>query len=99
MAPGDYHSLALTADGAVWSWGRGGWGRLGHGDQQNQLLPKKVEAFAGQRVVAVSAGDYDHSLALTADGAIWSWGQGGSGCLGHGDLSDQMLPKKIAVWA
>ena len=38
-------------------------------------------------------------LAITADGAVWSWGQGGSGCLGHGDLSDQMLPKKIAVWA
>ena len=50
------HSLTITADGAIWSRGFGGQGRLGHGDQQHQLLPKKIEAFAGRRVVAVSAG-------------------------------------------
>ena len=85
----------VTADGAVWSWGDGGRGQLGHGDLQNQLLPKKIEAFAGQRVVAVSAGDF-HSLAITADGAVFTWGAGEDGCLGHGeDLSNQLLPKKI----
>ena len=42
----------------------------------------------------------DHSIALTADGAVWSWGLGGDGRLGHGeDLSNQLLPKKIDVWA
>jgi len=92
------HSLALTADAAVWSWGFGGRGRLGHGDRQNQLLPKKVEAYAAQRVVAVSAGDA-HSLALTADGAVWSWGSGGSDKLGHGDEQRQLLPKKIEAFA
>ena len=72
---------------------------MGHGDQQNQLLPKKIEAFAGQRVVAVSAGSY-HSLAITADGAVFTWGKGEDGCLGHGeDLSNQLLPKKIEAWA
>ena len=92
------HSLAITADGAVWSWGNGGNGRLGHGDQQIQPLPKKVEAFAGQRVVAVSAGGF-HSLAITARGAVWSWGSGVSGELGHGDEHQQLLPKKIEAWA
>ena len=91
---GESHSLAITADGAVWSWGYGGEGQLGHGDEQRQQLPKKVEAFAGQRVVAVSAGDR-HNLAITADGAVWSWGAGSSGKLGHGDTQDQLLPKKI----
>ena len=69
VSAGVGHSFAITADGAVWSLGEGSFGRLGHGDTQDQLLPKKVDAFAGQRVVAVSAGD-DHSLALTADGAV-----------------------------
>ena len=74
-------------------------GRLGHGDEQRQLLPKKIEAFVGQRVVAVSAGAL-HSLALTADGAVFTWGVGEGGCLGHGeDLSDQLLPKKVEAWA
>ena len=96
---GCMHSLALAANGAVWSWGWGGGGGLGHGDQQEQLLPKKIEAFAGQRVVAVSAGQH-HSLAITADGAVFTWGKGGHACLGHGeDLSNQLLPKKVETWA
>jgi len=97
VSAGEQHSLAITANGAVWSWGDGGHGRLGHGDEQRQLLPKKIEALAGQRVVAVSAGE--HSLALTADGAVWSWGGGASGKLGHGDLQNQLLPKKIEALA
>ena len=72
---------------------------MGHGDDQRKLLPEKIEAFAGRHVVAVSAGDV-HSLALTADGAVFAWGQGDYACLGHGeDLSDQLLPKKIEAWA
>ena len=99
VSAGTLHSLAITADDAVWSWGEGGHGQLGHGDQQIQLLPKKVEAFTGQRVVAVSSGDR-HSIARTADGALFAWGQGESGCLGHGeDLSNQLLPKKVEAWA
>ena len=86
--------MAITADGAVWSWGGGGDGRLGHGDQQRRLLPKKVEALAGRRVIAVLAGA-DHSLAITADGAVWSWGYGAYGQLGHGDEQHQLLPKKV----
>ena len=62
---GSSHNLALTAGGAVWRWGNGGGGQLGHGDQQHQLLPRKVEALTGQRVLAVSAG-FGHSLAITA---------------------------------
>ena len=98
VSAGYQHSLALTADGAVWSWGSGALGRLGHGDLQNQLLPKKVEAFTGRRIVAVSAG-LNHSLALTADGAVWSWGYGYQGRLGHGDQQHQLLPKKIEAFA
>jgi len=98
VVAGADHSLALTADSIVWSWGRGVFGQLGHGDQQNQLLPKKVEALAGQRVVAVSAG-YFHSLALTADGAVWSWGGGRDGQLGHGDQQNQLLPKKVEAFS
>ena len=49
---------------------------------------------AARRVVAVSGGE-SNSLALIADGAFFTWGEGGHGCLGHGeDLSDQLLPKK-----
>ena len=98
VSAGQCHNLALTANGSVWSWGSGGFGQLGHGDERNQLLPKKVEALAGQRVVAVSAGAF-HSLAITANGAVWSWGDGREGKLGHGDQQEQLLPKKVEAFA
>ena len=99
VSAGDCHNLAITADGAVWSWGLGAYGQLGHGDEEDQWQPKKIEALAGQRVNSVSAGTW-HSLARTTDGAVFAWGKGDTGCLGHGeDLSNQLLPKKIEVWA
>ena len=54
---------------------------------------------AARRVVAVSGGE-SNSLALIADGAFFTWGEGETGCLGHGeDRSDQLLPKKVEAWA
>ena len=51
--------------------------------------------MAGQRVVAVSAGS-EHSLAVTANGAVFTWGGGMYGCLGHGDgIANALLPKKV----
>ena len=41
----------LTADSTVFTWGKGESGCLGHGeDLSNQLLPKKVEAWAPERL-------------------------------------------------
>ena len=101
VSAGAFHSLAITANGAVWSWGNGGWGQLGHGNYEDQLLPKKIEAFAGQRVVAVSAGS-GQTFATTADGSFWSCGDGGFLKLGHGTSDDplrrELVPKRIAVW-
>ena len=51
-------------------------------------------------VSASSPSGAAHNIALTADGAAFTWGKGNTGCLGHGeDLSNQLLPKKIEAWA
>ena len=78
----------------VWSWGRGRCsnGELGHGDTQNWLQPNHIVAVK-ERVVAVSTGG-QHSLALTASGTVYSWGQGAYCQLGHGDEGRE-LPDAI----
>ena len=43
VAAGAIHSIALAADGRVFTFGRGWYGRLGHGDEENQLTPRVVE--------------------------------------------------------
>ena len=41
----------LIDDGAVYTWGRGDDGRLGHGDNGWKYVPRVVEALEGQRIV------------------------------------------------
>ena len=37
--------------GAVYSWGKGEFGALGHGDCKDRTLPRVVDALRGRRVV------------------------------------------------
>ena len=98
VAAGDHHSLALTVQGALFSFGHGANGQLGHGDRANQLHPKRVVVLAKERIVSVAAGG-NHSLALTAEGALFSFGFGGYGQLGHGDTTCQPQPKRVVALA
>lgn len=55
IASGHQHSLAMDKEGYVWSWGHGGFGRLGHGEQKDCLAPRLVDAFTGdQRILRAS---------------------------------------------
>ena len=89
------HTLLVGADGAVWAFGCDRWQQLGLGSTaagavgytwENGRLwqnrPKRVAALGGERIIAVAAGG-DHSVALTADGAVFTWGRGEHGQLGH----------------
>ncbi len=89
------HILALADAGEVLSFGEGLYGRLGHGGSVIQRVPKVIEALRGTRVVAIAAGGR-HSMVLTDEGAVLSFGMGYSGQLGHGDEGLKLVPKVIA---
>ena len=93
-AVGDVHSLALTADGNVWSFGCGSWGRLGLGDICSRLVPTKLAGqFGGAKIAMIAAGG-SHSLAVTEEGDVWSWGCGKDGCLGLA-VEDRLVPAPL----
>ena len=97
IAAGGFHSLAMTDRGAVYSFGHGMHGQLGHGDTSDQPTPRLIDGLPERgRVVAVAAGAH-HSLAVSDRGAIYSFGYGGHGQLGHGDRADQLLPQPVAA--
>ena len=62
------HSFALDADGTLWAWGAGEYGRLGTGSSYSAYSPEEVEL---DDVVEASAGWY-HSLFRTADGGVYA---------------------------
>jgi len=62
IACGDSHSLAVSTDGEVWSWGTGC--QLGHGVEIDQVtVPTQIEFLIGKHVTSVACGAY-HSLAV-----------------------------------
>lgn len=99
---GSAHSLALTASGDVWAWGRNEYGNLATGalDEDRHPTPTKVANLAD--VVDIANGR-DHILAVKADGSVVSWGLGASGQLGYGDavngdfISDQTSPRAVTT--
>ena len=42
VAAGGAHSACITASGELYTWGKGRYGRLGHGDSEDQPRPKLV---------------------------------------------------------
>ena len=98
VAAGHHHTLALSADGAVYSFGDGGYGELGHGDREVQHAARRVAALEGERVTEVACG-FCCSLALTDTGRAYSWGGSAFGPLGHGDEEDQPAPRRIEALA
>ncbi|CAL1390883.1 unnamed protein product [Linum trigynum] len=95
IACGGYHSLALTDDGKVLSWGFGGHGQLGHPSNQNQKVPVVIDALADQRVTYIACGG-SSSAAVTDDGKLYTWGNNRDFQLGVAGLPEvQPLPVEV----
>ena len=85
---GNGYSLALSADGTVYTWGRNEYGQLGNGvTATNSPVPVAVKTagtpMEGKTIVQISAKVW-YALALASDGTVYSWGFNSWGQLGNG---------------
>src|ERR1700730_9422132 len=71
VAGGFWHSLALTSDGGVWTWGDNYYGELVTGVGQYDFVPPQEVALSW--VVSIAAGR-GTSVAVRGDGTVWAWG-------------------------
>ena len=92
IAVGAAHTIALKADGSVWSWGDNSKGQLGvpRGTTQS-TTPTEVLIHDEANdvdipltgIVKIAAGG-NHNLALAEDGTVYAWGDNANGALGQG---------------
>jgi alpha-tubulin suppressor-like RCC1 family protein len=70
---GGNHTVGLTKEGQVFTWGDNCWGQLGHGDKKDRSVPTKVEESLNGRVIIKLSCKYNHSAALTEKGELLTW--------------------------
>ena len=80
MSANGYHTACVTKDGELFTWGEGQYGKLGHGDENDQETPKRVEALVGVKVTIVCCGVL-HTAVCTKDGCMYTFGDGELGQL------------------
>ncbi|XP_074292118.1 ultraviolet-B receptor UVR8 isoform X1 [Silene latifolia] len=102
VSAGHYHSLAVTAKGEVWTWGRNDEGQLGRGIREPRhswnearvvdgLTNVKVRAAFASGVISAAVGD---------DGSVWTWGRSKRGQLGHGKgVLEAFVPSRVEALA
>jgi len=105
IAAGNNHSVAVSDQGEVWTWGHGEYGQ--HGGQTSVSTSDLVDAFhyyqprplvmdPGVKIVNVECGSC-FSLGRTESGDVYSWGWNGHGVLGHGKGYFSHAPTRIAA--
>ncbi len=97
-AAGSAHSVCVTRDGWLWTWGCGEDGQLGLGGNADERTPTRclgpdAPSF-GSRVLLAVCGSV-HTLAVADNGTLWSWGLGRDGRLGHGDVRNRDVPTLV----
>jgi len=67
------HSVCVTSEGKVLTWGCNDEGALGRPTPDEDDIMVPGEAVVAGKVVQVSAGD-SHTAALTDEGSVFVWG-------------------------
>ena len=106
---GGSESIALKADGTVWTWGWDQYGMLGNGQgtlgaytgtEHDSWVPFEVLGPGGVghliSITAIAGGER-HNAALDASGNVWTWGLHSYGQLGIGVLADCTSESMIDV--
>lgn len=94
IAAGQFHTCAISNNGALFCWGLNEEGQLGDGSRENRLRPTPVIG-AGSGVDKVALGAR-HSCALRQDGSVACWGASFFGLLlGDGSTQDRLSPAPV----
>ncbi len=93
ISAGKNHTLALTNDGKVLSWGDNDSGQLGRKTKIDH--DGKIDFIPNLDNISKISAKNEYSVALKNDGTVWTWGSNFTGSLGTGDNNDRSTPTKV----
>ena len=89
---GEYHTITLSNDGTLHSFGRNYNGELGLGNNNNVSIPSRITTLP--KICQLSCGQH-FTLCIDYEGFLWAFGDNGSGQLGTGNTTTFNVPQKI----
>ncbi|XP_004857069.1 serine/threonine-protein kinase Nek8 isoform X2 [Heterocephalus glaber] len=92
---GTAHSAAVTASGDCYTFGSNQHGQLGTNARRGSRAPCQVQGLEGIKMAMVACGDA-FTVAIGAEGEVYSWGKGARGRLGRRD-EDAGLPRPVQL--
>jgi alpha-tubulin suppressor-like RCC1 family protein len=95
IANGWYQSMALAKNGDIYTWGRGYYGVLGHGNTANRYTPTKLNTGLTYRAIAM--GDQT-AMAITEEGKLYVWGHNIYGQYGNGSTASKYIPQLVPLY-
>ena len=81
--------------GSIWSFGQNIFGQLGTGNRNRTDFDVPQKLINIPPAISVSCGEY-HTLIITNDSNLWSWGANSNGQLCLGYQENQMKPQKTS---
>jgi len=91
---GDQHSVALKADGTVWTWGSNEYDQLGQHDYIPTGTKRVAEQVLGLENIIEISSYRSHNLALDDNGTVWAWGENWGGQMSTG-LESTKTPYQV----
>jgi alpha-tubulin suppressor-like RCC1 family protein len=90
-------SCVVLATGGVMCWGANNYGQLGiGGGAGNRTSPVATNLITDAVEIASTGSSYASFCARRSNGAVWCWGENGSGQLGDGSTSDRTSPVAVS---
>ena len=89
---GEYHTITLSNDGTLHSFGKNDYGQLGLGHNKNTSLPTPIPNLP--KINMISCGAF-FTVCVDYEGFVWSFGANHCGQLGTGNKTTLIVPQKI----
>lgn len=110
IAAGGYHTIAVSFESQIFTWGSGQFGELGQGKFNDASRPLRIKLpvdlestnryqrrnfMQSNTIVKQIAAGGHHSLILSDNGTLYSFGSGSHGQLGHRSSKNHSTPHQV----